>query len=260
MMNQGLRERGGALLPGEVWSKERAEALLSHGYWFGDLPQEFRDALMARCEIRTFKRNNRVYRIGDAVDGMYAALEGDLRAYIYGDDRERILLRLIGPKCWFGDFHLVDEYPTRTFEICAHSDCVTLFLAKKDFEEIAYASLDNYRHFTKLTCIQQRFLTCIAVEARSDAQQRAARVLFRIAKMHGLDTGAGVEIPINLTQSDLASLIGVSRQYANELIAGWNDDGLVRWRGNSAPVIFVNELKTLLSPLDEWMLKSEGWA
>jgi CRP-like cAMP-binding protein len=216
--------------------------------------------LIARSEIRTFRRNSALYRIGDAVDGMYAALEGDLRAYIYGDDRERILLRLIGPTGWFGDFHLIDDYPTRTFEIRAHSDCATLFLSKEHFQEFAHASLDNYRHFVKLTCIQQRFLVRIAVEARSDAQRKAARALIRIARMHGRDTGNGVQIMINVTQSDLASLIGVSRQYLNELISGWNDEGLIAWRGNSQPVVFIDELKGLLSPLDQWMLESQGWA
>lgn len=259
-MNKGLRERSGALLAGDAWTKERAEALLSRGYWFSALPQEFRRSVIAHSEMRTFKRNQPVYRIGDPVDGMYAALEGDLRAYINGDDKERILLRLIGPGCWFGDFHLIDDYPTRTFDIHAHSDCATLFLPKKNFHEIANASLDNYKHFVKLTCIQQRFVVRIAVEARSDAQRKAARALIRIAKLHGRDTGAGVEITINLTQSDLASLIGVSRQYLNELIAGWNDEGFIYWRGNSAPVIFIDELKMLLSPLDEWMFESEGWA
>ena len=259
-MTHGLRERGSARPSRERWSKERAEALLASGYWFGDLPPEFRRTLIERCEIRTFRRNNPVYRIGDKVDGMYAALEGDLRAYIYGDDKEPILLRFIGPAAWFGDFHLIDDYPTRTFEIRACSDCATLFLAKKDFDEIANASLDNYKQFIKLTCIATRFLVRIAVEARSDAQRKAARAILRIARMHGRDIGSGTEITINLTQSDLASLIGVSRQYVNELIAGWNDEGLVAWRGNAAPVVFIDQLKTLLSPLDQWMLESQGWA
>ncbi|HEX3429475.1 MAG TPA: Crp/Fnr family transcriptional regulator [Rhizomicrobium sp.] len=258
-MNGGLRVRGGAQPSDNVWSKERAEALLSEGYWFGELPPELRRTIIDRSEIRTFRRNNPLYRIGDAVDGMYAALEGDLRAYLYGDEKQRILLRLIGPTGWFGDFHLIDNYPTRTFEIRAHSDCATLFLGKKDFHEIADASLENYKHFIKLACIQQRFLVRLAVEARSDAQRKAARALIRVAKMHGRDTGAGIELTINLTQSDLASLIGVSRQYVNELIAGWNEDGFVHWRGNSVAVVFINELKTLLSPLDQWMLESEGW-
>ncbi|HEX9159595.1 MAG TPA: Crp/Fnr family transcriptional regulator [Rhizomicrobium sp.] len=259
-MNDGLRERGAAPVGDETWSIERAEALLSEGYWFRELPQDFRRTLIERSEIRYFRRNNWVYRIGDAVDGMYAALEGDIRAYTYGDEKERILLRLIGPTGWFGEFHLIDDYPTRTFDISAQSDSATLFLAKKDFHEIANASLDNYKQFIKLTCIAQRFLVRIAVEARSDAQRKTARALLRIAKMHGRNTAAGVEITINLTQSDLASLIGVSRQYVNELIAGWNEEGLVAWRGNSAPVVFVDEMKTLLSPLDLWMLESEGWA
>jgi len=259
-MTKDLRERAVALPVSEAWSKQRAETLLSEGYWFGDLPPDFRRKIIDRSEIRTFRRNEPVYRIGDPVDGMYAALEGDLRAYIYGDDRERILLRLIGPTSWFGDFHLIDGYPTRTFEIRAHSDCAALFLAKEHFHEIADASLENYKQFIKLTCIQQRFLVRIAAEARSDAHRKAARALLRIAKMHGRDTGAGIEITISLTQSDLASLIGVSRQYVNELVAGWNDDGFISWRGNSAPVIFMDGLKTLLSPLDQWMLESEGWA
>lgn len=259
-MNHDLRERRRGRPCGEVWSKERAEALLSQGYWFRDLPPELRQALIAASEIRTFKRNGSIYRIGDTVDGMYAVLEGDLRAYVHGDDDERILIRLIGPKCWFGDFHLVDDYPTRTFEMRAHSDSATLFLSRQHFQKIAYESVENYRQFTKLTCIQQRFLVCVAVEARSDAQRRAARVLFRIAKMHGRDNGDGIAIPVNLTQSDLASLVGVSRQYINELIARWNERQLVRWRGNSAPVIFIEKLKTLLSPVDQWMLESEGWA
>ena len=131
---------------------------------------------------------------------------------------------------------------------------------RRKHHEIANASLENFKHFIKLTCIQQRFLVRIAVEARSDAQRKTARALIRIAKMHGRDSGKGLQITINLTQSDLASLIGVSRQYVNELISGWNDEGFVAWRGNSAPVIFIDKLKTLLSPLDQWMLESEGWA
>jgi transcriptional regulator with XRE-family HTH domain len=65
---------------------------------------------------------------------------------------------------------------------------------------------------------------------------------------------------INMTQSDLASLIGVSRQYLNELISGWNEDGYVSWRGNAPAIVFIDELQKLLSPLDEWMLESETWA
>jgi CRP/FNR family transcriptional regulator, cyclic AMP receptor protein len=242
------------------WSKQHAEEFLSRSYWYGALPHPMKRSILDHGAIRQFKPNTAVYRIGDTVDGMYAALEGDLRVYVYGDDGERILQRLLGPGSWIGEFHLVDGYPTRTFELWAASSCSTLFLPKCGFEAIANETQENYRQFVRLMCVHTRFLVRIAVEARSDAPRKTARALIRIAKMHGRNIEAGVQLPVNLSQSDLASLVGVSRQYMNELISRWNEQGLLIWKGNASPVLFIEELKKLLTPLDDWMAESEGWA
>lgn len=245
----------------ECWSKERAHTLLNEGYWFGSLPSAMSQSILAGSEIRHFGRSSVLYRIGDPVDGLYALLEGDLRVQAFGDDGQRILLRLLGPTSWIGEFQLLDGYPSRTFELSAVSDCWLLFLPKDAFRAIADETPEYYREFVKLLCVHQRFLVRVAVEARSDASRRAARAFIRIAKMHGQPAQDGrVRLPIALSQSDLASLIGVSRQYANELIARWNDQGLLTWKGSSAPVVHVDRLKELLTPLDDWMLESEGWA
>jgi CRP/FNR family transcriptional regulator, cyclic AMP receptor protein len=233
---------------------------LGGSYWFGELPAEMKRAIIDCGEIRYFRRGATLYRIGDFVDGMYAALEGDFRAYAFGDEGERILLRLVGPGSWFGEFHLIDEYPARTFEIWAASDCAALFLPKSAYDAILEGNPAHLRQFVRLTCIHQRHLLRIAIEARSDAGRRTARALIRIAKMHGSEAGVGVQISIGINQSDLASLVGVSRQYMNELISRWNDEGLLTWKGNTAPILFIDRLKRLLTPLDDWMLDSEGWA
>ena len=78
--------------------------------------------------------------------------------------------------------------------------------------------------------------------------------------MHGRTTSTGIELSVSITQSELASLAGVSRQYMNELISEWNEKGLMVWKGNSAPILKIDELRKLLSPVDDWMAKSEGWA
>jgi CRP-like cAMP-binding protein len=241
------------------WSKERAQALLSQGYWFGALPKIVQQSIIDRSEIRRFKKNCTIYHIGDLADGMYAVLEGDLRAYAYSDDRKRILLRLMAPTSWFGNFHLMDDCPTRGFEVRALSKCAALFLSRKNFHELVDASLENYRSFVKLVCIQQRFLLRLELEAHSNIPRRAVRALIRVAKTHGCKVEGGVQVTVNITQSDLASLIGVSRHDINELISIWNDGGFVIWKGKSAPVVFVDKLKTLLSPMDQRMLKAEGW-
>jgi len=244
----------------QKWSKERAEEFLSKGYWFRSLPLSMKRLLIERSELRDFRQNSFVYRIGDPVDGMYAILEGDFRAYVHGDENERILLRFLGPHSWFGDLHLLDDYPTRTFEFISASPGTGMFLSKKAYDAIAEEHPENYRQFVRLHCIHTRFLVRIALEARSAAPLRTARALLRIAKMHGRSSETGVTLPIDISQSDIASLVGVSRQYMNELIQSWNERGLLLWKGNSAPVLFIPELTKLLTPLDNWMLESEGWA
>jgi len=244
----------------EKWSKARAEEFLAQGYWFGSLPSAMKRSIIEHSELRQFQQDSLVYRIGDPVDGMYAILEGDFRAYAYGDGRERILLRFLGPQSWFGDLHLLDNYPTRTFEFVSASAGAGLFLSKKAYDSIGEENPGNYRQFVRLHCIHTRFLVRIALEARSAAPLRTARALLRIAKMHGRNTETGVALAINVTQSDIASLVGVSRQYMNELIQSWNEEKVLLWKGSSMPILFISQLTKLLTPLDNWMLESEGWA
>jgi len=51
-----------------------------------------------------------------------------------------------------------------------------------------------------------------------DAPGRAAKQLLVLARQHGVKTPEGVQIPIRLTQSDFASLIGTTRETANKIL------------------------------------------
>ena len=64
---------------------------------------------------------------------------------------------------------------------------------------------------------------------------------------------------MNLSQADLASLVGVSRQYMNELIARWEEEGLLRWNGKSQPLLDTERLHSLLSPFDAWIREHDDW-
>ena len=239
-----------------MWTKQRAAELLADGYWFSALPPDLQQEIIANSEIVQKRRHTLLYRIGDPVDGMYAALEGDLRAYVYDDQDRPIFLRSFGPKTWFGDLHLHEGQDRRTFEVRAVSPCALLFLPARGYEVIT-ADRQAYQHFVKLLCINVRFLTRVAVEARSDAPRRAARALLRLARSQGVVVANGVQLRVRISQSDLASLVGVTRQYINSLLTRWNKEGVVVWKGTSRPILDVTKLQALLSPLDDWMPEPE---
>jgi CRP-like cAMP-binding protein len=235
------------------WTKEEACAHLKTGYWFGSTPAELQQKIMERATLATVPAGTMLYRIGEQVDGLYALLEGDVRAYVFGDEGERIFISAFGPKSWIGDFHLLDGYPLRTYEVQAASQSTLLFLSHADYRRIAEEHPDHYKSFVELVCIHARSAARTIVEQRSQAPLRAARALLRLARAHGKPVGKSVELQMNLSQSDLASLVGVSRQYLNGLLSGWQREGIVKWAGRSRPLLDIERLKKLLSPLDSWM-------
>lgn len=242
------------------WSRESAQEFLARGRWFGSLPATLQSAIIAKSEIIKTRPNSTLYKIGDPVDGMYATLDGDVRAYAYGDENERIFLRPLGPGSWFGDVHLLDAYPKRTFEVRSVSHATLLHFPLEAYRAMTESDLAAYRAFVRLMSIHMRHMVRIAVEARSEAPRRAARALIRLSHAHGVNTDSGTRLAMNLSQADLASLVGVSRQYMNELIARWEDEGVLRWNGKAQPLLNLERLRGLLSPLDKWIEDSDDWA
>jgi CRP/FNR family transcriptional regulator, cyclic AMP receptor protein len=241
------------------WAKTDVRPFLANGRWFGSLPDRMQEAIIAHGEIVRTKASSVVYGIGDTVDGLYVALDGDVRAYAYGDDGERIFLRALGPGSWFGDAQLLDDHSKRSFEVRSCVESTLFFLPAAKYRALTDSDIAFYRAFVRLMCIHVRHTMRVLVEGRSEAPQRAARALVRLARAHGIETDQGVRLGMNLSQADLASLVGVSRQYMNELIARWENDGFLRWNGKSQPLLVMSRLRTLLGPLDQWIEDSDDW-
>lgn len=240
------------------WTKTEVHTFLAKGHWFGSLPPAMQEKILSRSEIARIPGNSTLYKIGDEVDGLYVALEGDIRAYAYGDDNERIFLRAFGPGSWFGDVHLLDDYSKRTFEIRCVSPSVAVFMPAAAYRELTVDPA-CYHAFVRLMCIHMRHTVRLIVEARSEAPRRAARALLRLSHAHGIEATNGVRLAMNLSQADLASLVGVSRQYMNELIARWEQEGVLQWNGKSQPSLQIERLRAMLSPLDSWIEDTEDW-
>ena len=242
---------------GNRWAKTDVHQFLARGRWFGSLPLAIQEKIIAHGEVLRIPASTVLFKFGDDADGLYAALQGDLRAYVSAED-ERVFFRALGPGSWFGDSNLIDERGKRSFEACAASDAVALFLSIESFREMESDPV-FYRSFVQLMCLHARHATRILIETRSEAPRRTARALLRLARAHGIPGSDGTRLAMNLSQADLASLVGVSRQYMNELIARWEQEGLLRWNGKAQPLLDTERLNTLLSPLDHWIRENEDW-
>jgi len=242
------------------WTKKAVHQFLARGRWFASLPLAMQEKIVAHSETVRLPAGAVLFKFGDPIDGLYVALEGDLRAYVMADEGERVFFRALGPGSWFGDTGVLDSpYGRRLFDVNAASSSTVMFMPVQAHRELAEADPAFYRAFVQLMCSHTRHATRILIETRSEAPRRAARALLRLARAHGIAASEGVRLGMNLSQADLASLVGVSRQYMNELIARWEQEGFLRWNGKAQPLLNVEKLSTFLTPLDLWILDNDDW-
>ena len=76
-----------------------------------------------------------------------------------------------------------------------------------------------------------------------DVDTRFARLLLDLAEGHGTDTLDGILVPLSLTQTELAAMIGATRVSANRLLRDYQAAGLVRRTKGALTLIRLSELR-----------------
>lgn len=227
-----------------VWTKETIADFLSREGWLARQPADFRDQVLAAMKPLRLAAGSTVFEMGEYPPrGMYALLEGRLHTSYHLDNDESLLLWTAGPGAWFGEAALLDDAP-RPFEIVAASDVTLLFLSAAAFNRLVEDEPRFYRNFALLTCANLRANFRGMIAGRLDARTRAARAFLRLVRAHGRPVDGGVMLDAALSQSEIASLVGVSRQYMNELLTQWQKEGLITLEAGTIRIRKLEGLET----------------
>lgn len=228
-----------------AWTKEKIEAFLSKEGWLARQPPDFRARILENGKPICVAAGATVFEMGEHPPlGMYALLEGTLHTLYYLDKDETLLLWTAGPGAWFGEAALIDDAP-RPFEIRAATNADLFFLPAAAFHRLLEVEPRYYRNFTLLTCANLRANFRGMIAGRLDAKTRAARAFMRLIRAHGRTVEDGVMLDLHLSQSEIASLVGVSRQYMNELLAQWQKEGFIEASGGIIRVRMLDRLDAL---------------
>jgi CRP/FNR family transcriptional regulator, cyclic AMP receptor protein len=107
------------------------------------------------------------------------------------------------------------------------------------------------RGFFGLICLRAREqYNRTRVSSFADFRSKLARRLLKLAELYGKPVEGGVEIGLKLSQDDLASLIGVSRQSINKELRNFSDHGWIGMR-YSQLTIFDHDALNLLCAASE---------
>jgi CRP/FNR family transcriptional regulator len=200
---------------------------------FAALDGETAELLAAALTTRAVVRGHVVFEEGDPGDRLFIVLDGKTKISRAAADGRENLLAVLGPGEMFGELSLFDPGP-RTATASAVTDST---LASLDHDDLRPLLLDQPGVAVQLLrALAQRLRRtneAMADLVFSDVPGRVAKALLDLAERFGDEEGEGVRVRHDLTQEELAQLVGASRETVNKALSEFANRNWLRLDGRS---------------------------
>jgi CRP-like cAMP-binding protein len=207
---------------------EERERLLRGSYMFRELAPPLLHRLAQLCHVRSLPEGTVLFQQGDEGDALYGVVSGLIRIAVAGEGGKELTLGLMEPGDVFGEIALLDGL-TRTAGAQAAEDSVLLVVQRAHFLQMLEAEPALARHIIELLCERLRINTDRITEyAFLNLHARLARKIEALAIAHGQHGNDGLRIALQLSQTELAQMLGVTREAVNKQLKSWSQAGVLR--------------------------------
>ena len=220
-------------------------AALARTQLFQSLQPADLDAVLARTVVRRVARHQVILRRGDTNAAMVVIVTGRVRISIVSEDGKEATLSVLGPGEVLGEMSLRDGEPCSA-DATAQEDCTLLVIERHQFLRLLRDHSDLCLHLMAvLTRRLRRANTTLEDLALLDLPARLGRVLRRLAGQYGVPVRTGTRIEVKLSQKDLSTLVGASREKVNKQLRRWEEDGVL---GKDAGRMVIRNAAALPAP------------
>jgi CRP/FNR family transcriptional regulator, cyclic AMP receptor protein len=215
-----------------VGDEETAATALRRCGLFGAADDAAIAALVRVLRVRRFRRGETIFHQGDPGDALFVVASGSVKVVLPSDEgAEPAIVAILGAGEFFGELAILDG-AAHSATIVAVEPTETLVLHRDAFLGLIDSDAGLRRALLASLATEIRRLTGHVEDLHFlDLPGRLASRILRLAESPGADRGAGstsISISWPYTQSELAGMIGGSRQSVNRMLADLVDDGLVR--------------------------------
>jgi len=195
---------------------------------FEGLSTEDLNRLNLLLHKRAFATGLNIITVAQPGDLVYILLDGTVKIYVDQLDGSEVILAFLGPGDTFGEMSMVDT-AGRSANVIALEECNCLIMDRNAFYQCLKSMKGLSYNLVRLLSRRLR-LANEQIQALStlDVRGRVARQLLAFAQQYGeADPSNNVRIPLRLTQTDVAALVGASRERVNQVIVDFKDSGFI---------------------------------
>lgn len=194
---------------------------------FEDLSEDELEELSHITPYRRFAQGEVIYHMQDPADALYFVRDGMVKISMYFPNGKEMILGLLGQYDIFGELLLLPS-ERRPNQAEAVVDTTLIVMPEADFQRLLQQQPRIAMKFIQVmsTRLWQAQLWQAEVGA-FDAPGRLANLLLRLANDFGQPSERGTVIDLQLTQQDLAKMIGATRETVSHSLAQLLEFGAV---------------------------------
>ncbi|CAN7206345.1 Crp/Fnr family transcriptional regulator [Knoellia sp. LjRoot47] len=209
---------------------------------FAALDDEAAASLISSMTAQHMERGDVLFHEGDPGDRLYVIGEGKIKLGRSSADGRENLLAILGPGEMFGELSLFDPGP-RTATATAVAETQIVGLTHDQLK--AFLGERPGVATTLLAALARRLRRTnesLADLVFTDVPGRVAKALIDLSDRFGRPVEGGVMVSHDLTQEELAQLVGASRETVNKALADFATRG---WLKLEARAVLVQDMERL---------------
>ena len=199
-------------------------------------------SLRASMDSVKIAKGSILFKEGDDGEHLYVIIEGKLKLGTSSGDGRENLLSILGPGEMFGELSLFDPGP-RTSTATAVTDAKLLSLShEKVIPWLKQNPEVSLQLLMRLSQRLRRTNEAVGDLVFSDVPGRVAKALIDLGDRFGKTSPEGLLVNHDLTQEELAQLVGASRETVNKALADFAGRGWLKLDGRSVLITDVERL------------------
>ncbi len=190
---------------------------------FAGLDAEALNAIEQHCAPRNVRKNTVVIQQGDESSTLYAVLSGRLKVSVADDQGKEVILNTLGEGDYFGELAILGDSP-RTANVVTLEDSKLLTISRAAFLELIRAEPDIALGVMRgLTQRVAQLTEQVGRFALGDVYSRVRETLISNAVEED-----GQLVTGRFTQSEIAQMVGSSREMVSRLFKDLREGGYIR--------------------------------
>ena len=205
---------------------ESVQAFLRARTFLGRFSEAAFAALIARAQVKTFETGDVICHRQDCGEALMIVVSGWIKIATSNVDGREIVLDFVGPGHISGEVSVLDGLE-RTADAIALDTAEVCLVPARDLRPLLEAHPEALASIVQGLCRKLRAASAMIEDHALDVRRRVARGIAGLVGKHGRRCKQGVYLGVEISQTELSSYLGMSRENINRELGFLRGAGII---------------------------------